>query len=323
MNTEKHARLENVRGIGPKRYAIVLKRLEELEKSIDELFKMPTSEIVAQFKLPENVAEAISQSTQMVSASPDVGNLTQKNIKKVTRGDATYPQRLEKILGEKAPQVLYMWGNLDLLNKPAVGFCGSRNVSERGLEVTAETAQQIVDEGWVVVSGHARGVDTIAHKTALEKGGGTIIIAPEGILQFRLRQELKKIATPEQILIVSEFPPDRRWSVANAMTRNKTIIGFSDALILVEARTEGGTFEAGKAALRLKVPLYVAQYQSPAQSATGNNYFLERGAKRLLKNSDSGKPNLDDLYKTVRGEYTSGQNGQAQTTSSEQMLLPL
>jgi DNA protecting protein DprA len=318
MNESNSTRLRSVKGIGPKRYSSILTKLAELRRSIDDLFQMPAAEIAATFKIPKQVAQAIS--TAGDAATPPVTNSDFKILK---RGTPSYPKKLEELLADKAPPVLHVWGNLDLLNRPAVGFCGSRHATAKGIEVTADTARQIVEQGWVVVSGHARGVDTMAHRTALENGGSTIIVAPEGISRFRLRRELKQIAKPENILIISEFEPEAGWSVGRAMTRNKTIIGLSDAMILVEARLEGGTFEAGKAALRLKVPLYVAQYQTPGESAAGNEYFLKHGAHPLLKSSGTGKANIDHLRQTVARRDKIVVSAESPNGSSEQLLLPI
>ena len=70
-------------------------------------------------------------------------------------------------------------------------------------------------------------------------------------------------------------------------------------MILVEARNEGGTFEAGKEALELKVPLYVAYYPTSGESPAGNEYFLKRGAKRLGKNKETARANIEPLKDEV------------------------
>jgi DNA protecting protein DprA len=308
MTMPQYPQLRQIRGIGEKRYKSIVSRLGETNKSIDDLFKMSADEIKTVFKLPINVAQAIAswnspeQTPQPLPPTKAPDELASKGIRVLSLGDKEYPERVKTRLGNSAPKTLYVWGNLDLLDKPAVGFCGSRNASEKGLEVTADTAKQIAELGWVVVSGHARGVDVAAHKTAVINGGSTIIVAPEGILVFKLRQELKKIAKPEQILIISEFAPKMTWNVRNAMTRNRTIIGLSDAMILVEARNEGGTFEAGKSTLSLNVPLYVVEYQMPGESAAGNPYFLKRGAISLRKSKDTGRANIEPLINRVQGK---------------------
>lgn len=299
MTTSMEIRLQTVKGIGPKRLERILTKLNELGQGLDDLFKMPSSEIAEKFQLPKSVAEAITNAPAITRSESQSEILERKSIKILTSVSEDYPRKLQDVLGKDTPTSLYVWGNLDLLNKPSVGFCGSRNVTERGVEVTIDTAERIVELGWVVVSGHARGVDTAAHKVALEKGGNTIIVLAEGVLDFRLRRELKKIAKPEQLLIVSQFAPTAKWTVGNAMIRNKTIIGLSDAMVLVEARREGGTFEAGKAALKLNIPLFVAEYESSHENTEGNEYFLRKGARNLRKSKKTSRANIDPLREAV------------------------
>ena len=83
------------------------------------------------------------------------------------------------------------------------------------------------------------------------------------------------------------------------MQRNRTVCGLSDALVVVEAGVSGGTFEAGKLALRLKMPLFVVDYAEPASSAAGNTYFLARGARALRRSITTGQANLEPLHRAV------------------------
>lgn len=316
------AQLKQIKGIGPKRFEQITAKLKEINKTPGDLFKMAEGDIVAQFHLPKKVAAAIVafQSAQPSSEIVLEDKLASKGIRLISLSDDLYPIRVKEILGKNAPKVLYMWGNLDLLNRPAVGFCGSRNVSEKGIEITADTAQQITKEGWVVISGHARGVDTTAHRTAIENGGSTIIVIPEGIQNFKLRSELKKRAKPEQILIISEFKPTAHWNVGYAMQRNNTIVALSDAMILVEARETGGTFAAGETALRLKVPLFVIEYQIPGAGAAGNVHFLKKGASAILKNRETGRANIETLKRIVLEKYQKAGQADVKEEISEAQL---
>lgn len=308
MNAGSYDRLWNIRGVGPKRFASITQTLKDTGQAVDDLVQMSADAIKAQFGLPIHVAKAIAavgrettlRENNAKNKNTEDGVLSEKGIRVLKKEDKDYPERLKNVLGDHAPSVLYVWGNLDLLNKPVVGFCGSRYATDKGLEITADAAEQIAASGWVVVSGHAKGVDSTAHRVALENGAGTIIVAPQGILDFKLRQELKRIAKPEQLLIVSEFPPKAGWNVGYAMQRNQTILGLSDAMILVEARSSGGTFEAGKQALRLTIPLYVAQYESPGDSAAGNTYFIRQGAKPIFKARETGRARLDALKEDIK-----------------------
>lgn len=218
------------------------------------------------------------------------------NYIKLTPESPQYPNRLKDILGKKNPQSLSVWGNLALLDLPSIGFSGSRTVSQQGIKVTAHIAKQCVELGWVVVSGHAKGVDTTAHLTALEQGGNTIIVIAEGIEIFKLRQEIKRIATPDNILIISEFPPNAKWNVGYAMQRNKTILALSDALLIVEPRTEGGTYDAGQQAIKYDIPLFIAEYETISPSKeSGSSYFLQNGAKILYNHSETQLPSISQL----------------------------
>ncbi len=147
------------------------------------------------------------------------------------------------------PPVIFVRGPADLLSKASVGFCGSRNATDRGLAVTADIADQVTAKGINVVSGGAKGVDITAHGTALDRGGTTTIVLAEGILQHRFRPELRNVFDPARTVVVSEFFPDDHWMVGRAMQRNRTICALSRALVLIEARAKGGTFAAGEAAL--------------------------------------------------------------------------
>lgn len=312
MNVNDKELLLSIKGIGKKRQSKITEQLHKRQEALADLFVMSPDVIKATFGIPINVAESIVEfgkqqpkdtKTATVRVAKQPPELTQdKGITAVHVDDEQYPNRLKNLLGEKAPNPLYVWGNLELFNRPAVGFCGSRNVSEKGLQVTADATEQLAHRDWVVVSGHARGVDATAHQTALEHNAGTIIVLPQGFDGFKLRMELRKVAKPENLLIVSEFPPEAKWAVGRAMQRNRTIIGLSDAMILIESRTSGGTFNAGKTALAYKQPLFVANFHEDSETNAGNRYFLQKGAFELLKSRETDKANLSRLYALVEGK---------------------
>jgi len=312
MSPIPYTELKTIKGIGPKRYEKTVDLLQKKQMTLGDLYQLSGDEIKSQFGLPINVAERIAASDEKSSdkhtteepktakkqatySETDIS----REIKELTLDTKEYPAKLKAVLGEKAPETLYVWGNLDLLNRPAIGFCGSRSVSQKGLDVTADATEQIAERDWVVISGHARGVDTTAHRVALENNAGTIIVIPQGLDTFRLRRELKQIASPENVLIISEFEPQASWAVGRAMQRNRTILGLSDVMILIESRMKGGTFNAGKDALRLKRPLYVANFSETLEANAGNQYFIERGAIKLGKSPITHRANLKDIFNRI------------------------
>lgn len=248
--------------------------------TLPELFKLEIAELMSLFALKEKVAQLLIASSED-TAFQTLEQLEKKNFQVVTFLDAHYPQSLHDSLGHKAPPLLYVYGDLTILSKPGIGFGGSRNVSSTGLYATDELARSVVkDYGYTVISGHAKGVDTIAHQSALAAHGATILVVPEGALRFRLNEDLRAYwaDAKEQIVVVTHFAPHEPWSGRNAMIRNETVIGLSKAFCVIESGDEsGGTWAAGQSALGLRMPLYVMQYENAPVSAAGNHKLIHAG----------------------------------------------
>jgi DNA protecting protein DprA len=224
--------------------------------------------------------------------------LERQSIRILVRSFGLYPKKLIRALGKNAPPVLFAKGNLSILDAKAVGFCGSRHASEKGIRVAAESAKLLGPRGVNVVSGYAAGVDLAAHCAALDAGGVTTIVLAEGILHFRPKREIKQLFTDDNYLVVSEYSPRLPWNARHAMQRNNTIIGLSDAMIVIESGTTGGTHACGEAAMQLGHPLFVAEYAAPANSAEGNKNFLDRGAM-ALRGDRQGLPNLTKVFEVL------------------------
>ena len=207
------------------------------------------------------------------------------------------PPRLVNIAGGGGLRLQFL-GNRRLAEKPGVGICGSRRASEKSVGLMRESVTRIVEENYVVVSGNAAGIDREAHLTALQKGGETILVLPQGIGDFRVPLALRPFWDWKRALVVSEFPENMGWTAWNAMRRNRTIIGLSRALVVMEAGDKGGTLAAGMEALRVGTPLHVFQYDK-TPDAPGNTVLLRKGGRAIQKKQASGKPNLEKLLADV------------------------
>lgn len=215
-----------------------------------------------------------------------------------------YPPGLARVYGELALPALRARGNSRLLTVPSVGFCGSRKASDRGLAVASELATLLVQHGAVVTSGYARGVDTQAHRAALEAGGATIISLPEGINGFRVKRELADVWDDERTLVLSQYPDEAIWRADRAMERNKVIVAISAVTIVIEAGATGGTLDAGMTALRHGMPLFVASYSDINEANEGNRILLDAGAIKLGRNPKTSLPNVEKIL-----PYLAGGNG--------------
>lgn len=212
--------------------------------------------------------------------------------------NGSYPQSLKEILGKKSPATLNFIGNTSLLEKAGVGFCGSRNASDKGLETARDCAEQIAGGGFNVISGYAPGVDMAAHHTALAVGGTTIIVLPEGIEHFRVKKALHGVWDWSKVLVLSHCKPHEIWQAYHAMNRNQIIIALSKAMIVIEAQEKGGTIEAGKSALKLRMPLFVAEY-GDMDRTPGNDLLLQHGGVGLRKSKSEGRAKLSSLFGAI------------------------
>ncbi len=213
--------------------------------------------------------------------------------------DSAYPSTLRSVFGDLAPPDIWFMGNLALLDKMNVGFCGSRHASERGLDVAADCARQLAEAGVTVVSGYAAGVDMASHSSALARGGCTVVVLPEGIEQFKVKKEIEPHWDWDRVLVLSQFATRAIWRADRAMERNKTIVALSRAVIVLEARDNGGTLNAGEWALKLGRPLFVAIYEEMDGNRGGNRDLLVKGGVPLRRSRSTNRAQLRGVFEAL------------------------
>ncbi|MBV9208559.1 MAG: DNA-processing protein DprA [Actinobacteria bacterium] len=207
-------------------------------------------------------------------ADEEASGLTARGVNAVLLGSPEYPHLLS--LARQAPPFLFYTGSSDLMASRGIGMCGSRNASSEGLRAAAACSEVAAQQRLTVISGYARGVDTVAHVSALSSGGTTIIVLPEGIDHFRVKRgPVSDEWDPKRVLVVSQFPPGKPWSAAGAMARNGVIIGLSLALVVVEAGEKGGTRAAGTKALQQNKPVLTLEF---TENPPGNAELIRLGA---------------------------------------------
>lgn len=216
---------------------------------------------------------------------------------------------------------LSLQGNITLLEQKSLGFCGSRRASDKALRIARNCAHKAAEKDVIAVSGNAAGVDSAIHAQALQSGGSTIIVLPEGIEHFRIKSALRDIWDWQRVLVISQFPPKAPWKSYQAMARNKLIIALSQALIVIEAREKGGTLNAGMTALKNKKDLYVIEYDSDRETSKGNQILLSNGGNKIKKSRESNEPNLEQVFQLIGDEQ--GEDKQNGGPEYNQDNLPL
>ena len=146
-----------------------------------------------------------------------------------------YPQRLRLRLGLVSPGCLWAKGDPQLLLKPAVALVGSRDLEDENLEFARQVGCQAALQGYVLVSGNARGADRAAQEAALEAGGQVISVVAD---------KLQSCPLQRKVLYLSEDGFDMGFSAQRALSRNRVIHALADAVLIAQcANGTGGTWD--------------------------------------------------------------------------------
>jgi len=179
-------------------------------------------------------------------------------IKKVSPSELL-GRPLNEIEKRYAPKELYISGSMKIpLPGPRVAIVGTRSPSEQGKRDAMEITKKLVEQGVIIVSGLARGIDTVAHKTAIEYGGKTIAVlgTPLNKVYPKENKSLQDLIMREH-LAVTQYPIGCITKPKHFVLRNRTMALLSDASIIVEAGETSGVISQGWETLRLGKPLFL------------------------------------------------------------------
>lgn len=229
--------------------------------------------------------EEIARLKKLLARAGQVGieieHLENLGIYITTRAEKNYPKRLKEILKKSSPLILFYSGNMTLVETKGVAVVGSRNIDEGGLNFTKKLAARCAREGLTIISGGARGVDTIAQNIALEEGGKVISILSDSLARKIKYKEIRESIMKGNLLLLSSVNPKAGFAVYSAMERNKYIYALSNFAVVVSSdNNKGGTWAGATENLKNKwVPLFVRQDDVIPK---GNSKLLSMGAKPIF-----------------------------------------
>lgn len=240
---------------------------------------------LAEAGLGAKVIERVLLARQTVSLDKVWEKIESQGIKILTWGDEAYPARLKEI--DQPPPVMYIRGEYLPDDLFAVAIVGTRKVTPYGRQVTEEIASFLAANGMTVISGLARGVDAIAHQTALKAGGRTIGILGSGVDKI-YPPEHRGLA--EQMIargaIISDYaigtPPD----ASNFPPRNRIISGLSLAVVVIEAAETSGALITAEFAAEQGREIFAVPGSILAPQSKGTNRLIQKGAQPLLTPDD-------------------------------------
>lgn len=210
----------------------------------------------------------------------ELEKLNSSGIWITTRAEKTYPILLKERLKHKCPIFLYCAGNADLFNTKAVGIVGSRNIDEKGLSFTKSISEKCVQDSYTVVSGGAKGVDSVAQDIALENNGTVISIVSDSLASRIRIREYREAIMKNKLLMVSAVHPNMNFKAYNAMARNKYIYTMSQCTVVVSSDyKKGGTWAGATENLKYNwVPMFVREEKD---IPNGNLELLKIGGLSL------------------------------------------
>jgi predicted Rossmann fold nucleotide-binding protein DprA/Smf involved in DNA uptake len=231
----------------------------------------------------------------------ELDHLAGRGIWVITRADETYPPLLKERLKATAPPLLFGAGQKALLRKRAIAVVGSRHADENSLSFAALIGSRCAQAGITVVSGAARGVDAAAMIAAADAGGNSVGFVADALEKMARRQDVREHLIEGGIALASPYHPAARFTVGNAMRRNRLIYCLSEAAVVVAAAGENGGTRGG-ALENLKagwVPLFVrADQDAPA----GNRDLLAGGGLPLRRDELEDPEAIESLLSRATAE---------------------
>lgn len=269
-----------ISGVGP----IRVQRLRDHFGSLAEAWRAPRGELMAA-GLDSRVADAIVAARPRLSPHQEVEALARAGVQAITLDSPAYPRRLREIYSP--PPVLYVRGELLPEDELALGVVGTRRATMYGREATEMLVGGLVTNCLTIVSGLARGIDTVAHRAALTAGGRTIAVLGSG-LDIIYPSENARLARDiaERGAVVSEYPLGTKPDAANFPARNRIISGLSLGVLVIEAGDGSGALITADFALEQNREVFAVPGPIFARSSQGTNRLIQQGAKLVLSTND-------------------------------------
>lgn len=210
--------------------------------------------------------------------------ISNKDIMKTTPDKLIGP--LNDIEKHFAPPILFYVGDVALVQNPKrVSIIGTRNPSKIGIDDARKITEFLVKKDVIIVSGLAKGIDTIAHKTAIENGGKTIAVLGTPLNQYYpLENKELQDKIMKDFLVISQFEAGRPVKKSNFPDRNRTMALFSQVSIIIEAGEKSGTIHQGWEALRLGRQLFILEDVVKNKNLKWPDRLIEYGAEILSMN---------------------------------------
>lgn len=278
--------LLEIDGIGSGKILNLLSKFESLDNLINASF--------SSLKKTEGISDNLA--LRIIKQIDDYHNFFKKietefefleknNIEWMSFWSENYPQRLKNIYSP--PIILYYKGKLTESDFLSISIVGTRTPTPYGKAMAERFSRELAENGLTVVSGLARGIDSIAHRSALNQGGRTLSIVGSG-LDIIYPPENRKLFNDitDNGAVISEFKIGTKPDAQNFPKRNRIISGISLGTLVIETNVTGGALQTAGFALNQNREVFSIPGNLSVPQSAGTNLLIQRGEAKLVTNCE-------------------------------------
>lgn len=205
-------------------------------------------------------------------------------IKEIKYENTLYPETLRTI--KNPPQKLYVLGDEQILNNECVSIVGSRNCTEYGKKIAKKFANELAINGVTIVSGMAKGIDSVAHIGAMEVQGKTIAVLGSGFNHIFPDKEVFEKILENGGAIITEYEPKVDVFPQGFRDRNRIVAGLGIGVIVIEAKEKSGTGITAEYAKQFNRKVFCIPHRIGDETGVGTNRLIKRGAMLITETQD-------------------------------------
>ena len=268
--------LNMIQGVGLKTVQV----LRDVFGSAERAFQATPEELSKIDQLSPAMCDLLHRKPVQYPIEHELELIQEYECQVLTLYDAAYPSQLKEI--DTPPLLLYIRGELTPEDALSISLVGSRDAKDYGRKVSYRLSYQLAQRGLTVVSGLARGIDTSAHRGALEAGGRTIAVMGSGLsfVYPATNRDLAEKIT-ESGALISEFPMETKPKPNNFPRRNRIISGLTLGTVVVEASNRSGALITARLAGEQGREVFAVPGEIFSELSTGTHRLINNGAKLI------------------------------------------
>lgn len=273
--------LSLVDGLGPLRLQKIIEHYQDPKLAWED-----NPQNIKQLKIPQSSIDILKNLRIKLNPEKYLEQVLTSGIKVLSFFDSDYPQTLKNIYNP--PIILFYKGQILEKDQFSISIVGTRKITSYGTLVTEKLTSELVAQNLTIISGLARGVDTIAHQTAINQKGRTIAVLGGG-LNYIFPSDNQRLASKiinGQGAIISEYHPDAPSLPRNFPQRNRIIAGLSLATLVTEADFNSGSLITAKLAAEQGKEVFAVPGPITSAVSNGAMSLIKDGAKLVSSTKD-------------------------------------